>query len=270
MVLSMVFGNNGRRAVTTVLLATTLTILGIGCGGKANLDIANPEKRFHEIKNLYDRKKFDKAIEEIEIFQVAFSGTAKVDSAQLLLAEAHFQLKEYLLAQSEYERLADQFSSSPLVEEARYKSALSWEKLSPKRTLDQKYTHNALDEYQAFLEEYPKSQYAKAAEEGHANCRERLALKDLDAANLYIKMQKYDAAILYFDQIVDSYYSTSAEPLAHLGKGIALTKLEDYSGAKAAFKLVLTKFPGSNAAIEAGKQLREVEIRENRNSGRNF
>ncbi len=245
-------------------------LLVVGCGGKKVLNIGNPDLRFAEIKKLYERKKYDRVIEEIEVYLIAFSGTAKVDSAQLLLAEAHFYNGEFLLGQAEYERLSEQFPQSPLVEEARYKSALCWSKLSPKQELDQKYTQKALDEFQGFLEEYPQSHYAKDAEEGLTKCREKIAMKELAAAQLYFKMRKYESAILYFDQVIDTYYSTPAEPLAYLGKALSLEKLEDSNGAKAAYATILTKFPGSDTAKEAGRRFKELENREHRTTGRNF
>ncbi|MDK9700843.1 MAG: outer membrane protein assembly factor BamD [bacterium] len=256
MVWSTLSGNKSLLLLVALFVAIPLFV---GCGGNKSLQIPSPEQRFQEIKKLFDRKKYDRVIEEVEVYLIAFSGTAKVDSAQLLLAEAHFKQGEFILAQSEYERLAEQFPASPLVEEARYKSAISWWELSPKRQLEQSNTIKALEEFQQMLEEYPSSTFAKDCEDHINRCREKLALKELDAAQLYLKMRKYDSAIIYFDRILETYYLTTAEPWALVGKGDALAKLTEKAAAEAAYKQCLNKFPGTEAAITAGKAIRELE-----------
>ncbi|MCX7835124.1 MAG: outer membrane protein assembly factor BamD [bacterium] len=234
------------KLVLVLLLLTTLS-----CSNKKALLPTSAEQRYEKIKGLFYKKKYDKTIEEAEQFLIAYSGASIVDSVQYYLAESHFLLKEFVLAQAEYERLYEQFPSSPLVEIAKFKSALSNYKLSPQSQLDQKYTYLAYDGFQQFLDEFPKSQFKEEAEQLLADCREKLAKKELEAGNLYLKLRKYEAALSYFDFVIDEFYMTKSEPWAYLGKGKVFEILQEYSNALLMYQKVISKYPYSEAARKA-------------------
>lgn len=248
-----------NQVVKQYLLITLVIIFVevlIGCGSKKVIAPLSSDQRYEKVKTLFYSKKYDKAIEEAEQFLIAFSGTSKVDSVQYFLAEAHFLLKEFLLAQAEYERLFEQFPSSPLVEIAKFKSALSYYKVSPKSQLDQKYTYHAYDGFQQFLDEFPKSEFRVEAEKLLNECREKLAKKELEAANLYFKLRQYDSALLYYNMILDEFYMTESEPYAYLGKGKVFETLQENSNAVLIYQQILSKFPGTKAAIEAAQRIK--------------
>lgn len=247
-----------KKLFAILLLSFFLFISMVGCTSKKAIKPLTPDERFEKISQLFSKNKYDKVIEESEVYLVAFSGTKKVDSVQYLLAESHFQLKQFILAQAEYERLADQFPSSSLVEISRYKSALSFYNLSPKSQLDQNYTIRAYDLFQQYLDEFPASSNASNVEEIIQDCREKLAKKELETADLYFKMRKYDSALLYYNLIIDDYYLTKSEPFAYFGKGRVFEILQEENAAKLVYELILKKFEGSHAAVLAGKRIKDL------------
>jgi outer membrane protein assembly factor BamD len=156
----------------------------------------------------YEQKKYLTAIDDFSLIKLKFSGTKIVDKAQFYLAMCHYQRGEYIIAAYEFENLLKNYSTSQYTKEGRYHRALSFYKLSPDYSLDQTYTQMAIREFQNFIELYPSDSLAKDAQAKIKELRNKLALKDYKAAQLYVTLDNYKAADIYFDHIVEEYYDT--------------------------------------------------------------
>lgn len=156
----------------------------------------------------YEQKKYLTAIDDFSLIKLKFSGTKIVDKAQFFLGMSHYHREEYIIAAYEFENLLKNYSTSQYAKEARYYRAMCFYKLSPDYSLDQTYTQMAISEFQNFMELYPSDSLAKDAQIKIKELRNKLALKDYKAAQLYITLDNYKAADIYFDHIVDEYYDT--------------------------------------------------------------
>ena len=56
--------------------------------------------------------------------------------------------------------------------------------------------------HQLFLEEYPNSGHKSECELMIGDLRGKLAKKDIDSGKLYIRMEKYQSAIIYFNLVL--------------------------------------------------------------------
>jgi outer membrane protein assembly factor BamD len=160
-----------------------------------------------------NKKKYYRAQEEFNTILLRGRHTDLADDAQFYLGESYFLNKEYLLAISEYERLVRQMIYSPFVEKARYRICESYTELSPKYYHDQEYTVRAIDKLQEFIEDYPNSEYVDDATQSIKKLRNKLARKVYESGILYIKMEEYNSAINYFEDLLETYYDTKwADP----------------------------------------------------------
>ncbi len=235
------------RLASFLLFAMLLTMLS-GCAGRRKWVDQPADVAWEKIQNYYGRKKYLDAVEHLEIFLINHAGTAKADSAQFILAESHFKMKEYIIAAAEYEKLVSQYPQSPLVEEASYKMGLSFYKLSPKYSLDQSYTHRAFDSFQLFLEEFPASEYKSDALDMIDEIRDKLAKKVFENGRLYQKVKEYDAARIYYDEVLNNYYDTEYAPKALFEKGMTYEAVADTQGAIDQYATFLSKY--SEDALE--------------------
>lgn len=167
-----------------------------------------PETAIQKAMKNYEQKKYLTAIDDFSLIKLKFSGSKIVDKAQFFLGMCHYHRGEYIIAAYEFENLIKNYSTSQYTKEARYYRALSFYKLSPDYSLDQTYTQMAIREFQNFMELYPSDSLAKDAQAKIKELRNKLALKDYKAAQLYVTLDNYKAADIYFDHIVEEYYDT--------------------------------------------------------------
>ena len=73
---------------------------------------------------------------------------------------------------------------------------------------DQSQTTFTIDRIQYFLEEYPGTGHKDECESMITDLRTKLAKKEIDAGKLYLRIEKYDAALIYFNLVMLEYYDT--------------------------------------------------------------
>jgi len=234
-----------------------------GCSRlKNDLSVDDLQERYDRGIEFLEKKKYYRSQQEFENVLLRGSHTELGDDAQFYLAEAYFLNKEYLLAISEYDRLVRQMSYSPYVESSRFRICQSYENKSPKFFHDQEYTQNALDKLQEFIEDYPTSEYLEDAIKMIHLLRSKLAQKEYEAAVLYIKMEEYDSAINYLQDLLASYYDTDYADMARLKIVDAFLRARKTTEAENFFEQNESKFKDKNLLRET-----KVLISNTRNRG---
>ncbi|RJP80168.1 MAG: outer membrane protein assembly factor BamD [Candidatus Zixiibacteriota bacterium] len=147
-----------RSFIAGLILAGLLGALS-GCGRVQVEEAMSQDDMWALARSYFESGDYLDAIDVLSIFTLNYSGSTRIDSAQYLLAESHFALGEYILAESEYQRLADNLPQSPLVDEARLKIILANVYMSPAYSHDQKFTERALAAAQDFREDYTQTDF---------------------------------------------------------------------------------------------------------------
>jgi len=251
--------NIAGKFLRTLLGISVLAGVFLGCGSTTVTTGLTAEERFQRAKALFDQEDYMEAIQEFNVITLQHPGSAVAGEAQYYIAEARFRRKEYLLASYEYQTLRRSMPSSPRVPEAMYKQALCYYYLSPKSRLDQQYTKRAIDEFQAFVEYYPNSEFVPDATQKIAELTNRLAKKDYETAELYNKMDYFKAAIFYYDQVIEKYHDTEYAPLAYLSKTELLMSRKKYAEAKATITKFIEKYPNSVLRGRAEKLNQQID-----------
>ncbi len=229
-----------------ILLLVSMLALVLNCAGTKPQADWSGSQYFHYARQLFDDEEYYDAANEFTVVVLRYAGTSVADSAQFYLAKSHFMMEEYLIAAVEYEKLITSMSRSPLVPEAQFELAESYFKLSPRPSLDQEYTLKAIRAYQTFIEDYPTHLLKEKAEKKIAILRDKLADKAYENAEIYRKMRKYRAAIIYYDQVIEKYYDSSWADKAMVGKIETYIEMEDYVMARKEVEKFRAQFPDSN------------------------
>jgi len=93
----------------------------------------------------------------------------------------------------------------------------------------------------------------RLAEEKIMECRNKLALKALDAAKQYIQLRAYRAATLYFDEVLTNYPDSPYYEEALLGKIETLIVRERWAEAENEIEKYEEKFPDKKYKVEGFK-----------------
>lgn len=227
-------------------------LLSAGCTGRGRRYEELPmSAAWVKIMHQYNKGRYLDAVDKLEVFLINHAGSALADSAQYMLGECHFQLKEYIIAGSEYQKLVAQYPQSPLAEVGEYKEGLSYYMLSPKYSLDQDYTNKAVDTFQLFIEDYPNSDMVGEATKMIEKCRDKLAHKQFDSGRLYQKMKEYTAARIYYDLVLNNYYDTPYAAKAQYYKANSFERQKQWENAIKEYTVFLDKFRDSELADRA-------------------
>ncbi|HPS66026.1 MAG TPA: outer membrane protein assembly factor BamD, partial [Ignavibacteria bacterium] len=181
-----------------------------GCtsANKTNINTDDPDKAFDIAMKSYNSKDYTQAVEDFSLIKIKFSGSKNIDKAQFYLGMSYYKREEYVLAAYEFENLLKNYTSSEFQVEARYMLAMCYYSLSPDYFLDQTYTRYAIIEFQNFLIINPKDKKVPEVETKIKELRNKLALKEFSSGLLYLKMDRYRAAQVYFDNVLTEYYDT--------------------------------------------------------------
>ncbi len=190
---------------TLVGFAAIFVLFLSACGSSGRLIHSTPQEAFQRGMELYERQRYDRAV---EYFQAVFTYGRQNESAadaQYYLAWSHMHNREYILAASEFNRFAQIYRADPRVAEAEFQRARAYYEQSPGYQLDQSSTMRAVDELQLFINRYPQHERVGEAEEMISELRHKMARKDFETARLYERRELFEAAAIMFERVFDKY-----------------------------------------------------------------
>jgi len=239
----------------------------ISCSHNSKVDVWEDDlqERFDKGMKYLEKKKYFKAQEELNYVLIRGSHTDLADDALFYLGESYYLNKEYLLAINNFDRLSRQMIYSPYVEQARFRICQGYVTLSPKYYHDQKYTNNAIDKLQEFVEDFPQSEFINEANQLIQEMRNKLARKIYEAGILYIKMEEYSSALLYFEDLLLKYYDTKWADASRLKIVEVYLKMGDGKNAKEYLEKYSDKFRDAEM-LQSAKLRITSHSKENRDS----
>ena len=203
---------------------------------------------------MFDAGKWARAADEFNWVVLNNPAGVRVIDAQFHYAECLFHQKKYVEAQVEFERLLRRWSATRHQERARYYIAQCLVEQSPNYYHDQAATIEAISELQQFIEEYSTSEFVGEIETLIAELRAKLAQKNYESGHLYLKLEQYNAARQYFEQVLDRYYDTPFADPARVGTILAHILAGDMAAAEAFFQAQENEFT-SEAELEDARRL---------------
>ncbi|HET6528322.1 MAG TPA: outer membrane protein assembly factor BamD [Balneolaceae bacterium] len=217
---------------------------------------------------LFQSGEFGDAAQAFETVISIGRGTDYGQSAQYLLAQSYFNDERFLLAASEYKRYITLFPRAEKRDEAQYKEALSYFKLSPRYKLDQEYTHTAIEKFRLYISRYPESVKVEEAASYINKLRAKLAKKMYFAADLYRRIDSYEAAIIYYDLTIERFPGTVWAQrallheietyIAYADHSVLSKQPERYGEAIEAYEKFIQLFPNGKYRDEAEEYVDEA------------
>ena len=213
---------------------------------------------FDKAMGYFEKNKFMRARDEFEFIIMTDPGSKIANEAQYYKAEAMFQMEEYEMASIAFDRFVRFSTDYKKIESARYRICESAIGLSNSFQREQSQTHYALEQLQMFIEDYPQSDLVKDAEIAISDLRIKLALKDYETGRMYLKLEEYDAALVYFKLVLNQYYDTSVSDDARIGIIFTHILNQNRSGAENYYKSQLGSFFNEKKIEEANLLLNET------------
>lgn len=170
----------------------------------------NPDmaEKYKAAETYYTTGEYRKANRLFEQILPSYRGKPQAQRIIFFFADSYFQIKDYYLAAYQFESFVRSYPNSARVDEANFMAAKSYYMLSPKYSLDQKNTNEAIDKLQIFIDNYPKSEYIVEANAFIQELQTKLEKKDFEISKQYHTIRDYKASISSSNNFISSYPGT--------------------------------------------------------------
>ena len=187
-----------------------VTVLLCSCGEYQRVQKSEDYNyKFEYAKKAFEEKRYVQAATILKDCISVFKGSDKAEESLYLLGMSHYENKA-------------RYPKGKFAEDARFYCGYGYYLDSPDPQLDQSMTIQAIEELQAFLDYYPRSDKVSIAQNAIFELQDKLTLKQLQNAQLYYNLgnymgNNYESAVIVARNAVKDYpYSKYKEELEML------------------------------------------------------
>ncbi len=170
-------------------------------------------------KRAFEQKKYTQAATVLADIVSVFKGSDKAEESLYLLALSNYENKDYETSGEFFKKYYSRYPKGKYTELARFYAGYGYYLDSPEPQLDQTGTIKAIQELQAFLDYFPRSDKVSIAQNAIFELQDKLTLKQLENAQLYYNLgtyrgNNYESAIIVARNAIKDYpYSKYKEDL---------------------------------------------------------
>ena len=237
-----------------------LIILLAGCSKKTAHLEEDLSPRYEKAIDYFNKGKYGRAKDEFDYIIMADPGSKLANESQYYMAESMFQLEEFIESAAAFDRYIRFSPDYSKIEKARYRICECAINASNPYQRDQSQTQNALEQLQMFIDDFPKSDLMPDAEDAILSSRLKLARKDYEAGRMYLKLEEYESALIYFQSVLNNYYDISFADDARIGIIFIHILNKNRKGAKSYFNSQEGRFLSENKYQEAETLIQDTEM----------
>lgn len=255
-----------RKLLISSILTLALALLS-GCGEYQRVLKSNDSNvKYEYAKRLYEEGKYAQSASILSEIVTLLKGTEKAEESLYMLGMCNYNTKDYLNSGSYLQTYYKRYPKGKYVEDARFYCGYGYFLDSPDTQLDQSGTVKAIEELGAFLELYPTSPRVLEAQNAIFDMQDKLALKQLQNAQLYYNLgtyggNNYQSAIIVAQNALKNFpYSKYKEQLEMLvlksrfqeaEHSVAEKKSERYTSVVDEYFSFINTYPESDYRSEA-------------------
>jgi outer membrane protein assembly factor BamD len=192
-----------------ILLAFILISVATSCNAYQKM-LNNPDvaAKYKAAEAYYNTGEYRRANRLYEQILPSYRGKPQAQRVIFFFANSYLQTKDYYLAAYQFESFVKSFPQSDKLQEVSFLAAKCYYMLSPRYSLDQANTNDALDKLQIFIDNYPNSEFLAEANTYVQELQTKLEKKDFEISKQYHTIRDYKAAINAFDNFIAAYPGT--------------------------------------------------------------
>jgi len=196
---------------TKLVLFLMFTIALSSCGEYNKiLKSTDRDLKYSYAKKYFEEGKYSRSITLLEELVPFLKGSSLAEESLYLLAQSHYNSKNYYSATQVFTTYYNTYPKGEFAEPALFYSAYGMYLDSPDTRLDQTKTYTAISEFQKYMERYPQTERAEQAKNYLFELQEKLAEKELLAAQLYLNLgnymgNNYESAVITAREAMKNY-----------------------------------------------------------------
>lgn len=193
----------------SILIYLSVILLIVGCGNHNKL-LKSPDNdlKYEAAIAYFNDKDYYRALQLFDQLSSIYKGTVRGEKINYYTAYCYYEDHDYMLANYYFERFAKNFPTSTNSQEALYMAAYCTYLQSPRYSLDQTPTYEALEQMQAFVNRYPQSDRVEKCNVLMDEMHKKLQKKGFEIANQYLRTQEYEAAVYAYNNLLKEYPDT--------------------------------------------------------------
>ncbi len=238
------------------ILTVLISIVFGSCSSYSKIQKSQDFKyKYEKALEYYDRGDYYKAMTLFDQVIPFYRGKPEAEDISYKYSYAYYNQKEYIMASYYFNRFAKTYPRNEKAEECGYMAAYCKYLESPDFKLDQTNTYEAINELQLFINAYPYSKRVEQCNELIDELRDKLQKKELEIAKLYLKMDRYKAAVTSFENLLKLYPDTKYREDAmfytikayyyYASKSVKSKRRERYMEAKETYNEFVDLYPDS-------------------------
>ena len=252
-----------------IFLAVSFVISLASCQGYEKLLKSNDfKKKYSEALRYYQEEDYLRASTLFDQCAAVFRGTKQADTVYFYQAMSYYHQRDYILAAHYFQGFSNTYGASPFIEDAEYMEAYCYYKQSPRPSLDQSPTRQAIQSFQLYLMKFPNSKRSDEARKYMDELRDKLVEKAFISARLYYDLEDYKAALVALNNCIIEYPdSKHREEITFMilkssyllaVNSILSKQAERYQSAIDEYYSFIAEYPESKYAREAKRYYRQA------------
>ncbi len=229
----------------------------------------NYELMYSEAKRYYEAEKYQRAIQLLDQLMPHERGKARGEEVMFLYAMANYKIRDYIIAGYYFDVFNKTYPISEYSEEAMFLGAYCYYLDSPKSSLDQTPTLQAIKEFEIFLNKHGAGDKTDTTNLLIDELRYKLQEKSYNIAKLYYDLGYYNAASIAFENSINDFpdspykeeilfYNLKALYI-YANNSIDIKRLERYNIVLKKYKTYIKNFPTGKFVKEANKISEETK-----------
>ena len=190
------------------------------------------KNKLDKAEELFKKEKYGRVIDKLEEIMSYCAGTGYLEQTSFLLAESHFNLENWIEARGEYGSFVMNFPGSPFAETAEFRKAIASFNMEFRVSRDDANTTVAMKDFERYLSNHPDTPLRDSINYYYGLLVERLAEKEFQTARLYLRMDKPQAAVIYFKEFLETYKQSKRRKEALFLTSQAYTDLDQFESAR--------------------------------------
>ena len=233
-------------------------LINLNCSTTKEPRSVPPSKLLRQAKKFFKNNNPEKAENTIETLLEDFPDSKERIAGLMLLGDIHYKEREYEEAKFNYQKFNELYPAHKFADRAHFYKAMANYKLSDLASRDLTPVHSALEGFENFINDYPKSTYKMQAQQKIKKCLDILARNIFEIGKFYFRTGSYQSAIIRLKSFMVEYptHSFIAETEFLLAESYFYE--QNYNQARAHYKIVLQKYPRTEFAKQARLKLRTL------------
>ena len=244
-----------KRALFLTLIC--LWLAAYGCGTKKR-ELLESQEYYAQGNYFYETGDYDEAKKAYQHLLEEYPFSGYTEEAELKIALANYQLKDYVEAGTELEDFERMHPTSSEVALAQYYLAMCYEDQVGRPDQDQRATANALVQFEMLERRFPESPFAELAHERIQVLREVFARNIKYIGEYYYRRGNFRAAESRYAELLQKFPDTPVAPETLFELGETLEREGKKYSAAQAFAAFKWHYPNSFYAKRAASEVKSL------------